>query len=186
MFFGTFQDTAARQTLPLPEGLDDQEKRRTASQKILTCLLETQSVNPTVGENLDFNHAQEFFQEENILNSIVAYFEHTVRPRSRIVLKSAFKLDSTSSPLLLSMILMGASCGMSEDMKSKAVEYVEMAEYAVFESQPFRDLVHGVRQVESEYLPSQSVEIIQAAILVILLQISSLKPTARRRIRIQR
>jgi hypothetical protein len=186
MFFSNFQDTAAQQTLPLPAGLDDQQKRRIASQRVLSCLLETQPANPTFGENIDFNRAQEFFQEENILNSIVAYFEQTVRPRSRIVLRSAFNLESTSPHLLLSMILMGASCGMSQDMKSKAVEYVEMAEFAVFESQCFHGLVHGDRQVESDLLSSQSVEVIQAAILVILLQISSSKPTVRRRIRIQR
>lgn len=105
--------------------------------------------------------AREFFQEENILNSIVGYFEHTVRPRSRIVLKSAFNLDSISPPLLLAMILMGVSCGISEDMKSKAVEYVEIAEYGVFESRHFHDLVHGARRVESDLSSSQGVEIIQ-------------------------
>lgn len=186
MFFGTIQDTAGQQTLPLPEGLDDQEKRRMASQRILSCLLETQSANPIVREHFDLNRAQEFFQEENILNSIVAYFEQTVRPRSRIILKSTFKLDSTSSPLLLSMILMGASCGMAEDLKLQAAEYVEMAEIAVFESQCFHDLVHGARRAKGDLLSSQSVEVIQAAILVILLQISSPKSTTRRRIRIQR
>jgi hypothetical protein len=71
-------------------------------------------------------------------------------------------------------------------MKSKVVDYVEIAENAVFESQCFHDLVHGARRVESDLLPSQSIEIIQAAIVVILLQISSPNLTTRRRIRIQR
>lgn len=186
LFFGTSQDTEMKENLPLPQGLEDREKRCVATERVLQCILHTKSANPTVAEACDVARAREFFQEENILNSIVGYFEHTVRPRSRIVLKSTFNLDSISQPLLLAMILMGASCGISEDMKSKAVEYVEIAEYAVFESQFFHDLVHGAQRVESDLLSSQSVEIIQAAIIVILLQISSPNPTARRRIRIQR
>lgn len=186
LFFGTSQDRETKENLPLPQGLEDQEKRCVAAERVLQCILHTKSANPTVGEAFDVVRAREFFQEENILNSIVGYFEHTVRPRSRIVLKSAFNLDSISPPLLLAMILMGASCGISEDMKSKVVDYVEIAEYAVFENQCLHDLVHGARRVESGLLSSQSVEIIQAAILVILLQISSPNATARRRIRIQR
>lgn len=186
LFFGTSQDTEMNENLPLPRGLEDREKRCVAAERVLQCILHTKSANPTVREASDVARAREFFQEENILNSIVGYFEHTVRPRCRIVLKSAFNLDAISPPLLLAMILMGASCGISEDMKSKAVEYVEIAEYAVFESQCFHDLVHGARRVESGLLSSQNIEIIQAAIIVILLQISSPNPTVRRRIRIQR
>ncbi|KAJ5381881.1 uncharacterized protein N7496_004309 [Penicillium cataractarum] len=186
LFFETFQDAETQQIVPLPLGLDDQERRSLAAERILQCILETTAANPGLGEDLDIERAQEFFQEENILSSILAYFDNTVRPRCRIVLKSTFNLDLTSPGLLLSMILMGAICGMSEDIKLKSVEYLDMAEFAVFESQCFHDLVHGIRQGESVSLPRKSVEIIQAAILVILLQISSPNPTARRRIRIQR
>ena len=175
-----------KENLPLPQGLEDREKRCVAAERVLQCIPHTKPANPTVGEAFDVVRAREFFQEENILNSIVGYFERTVRPRSRIVLKSSFNLDSISPPVLLAMVLMEASCGISEDIISKAVECVEIVEYAVFESQCFHDLVHRARRVERDLLSSQRVEIIQAAIIVILLLISSPNPTARRRIRIQR
>jgi hypothetical protein len=131
-------------------------------------------------------NAQEFFAEHKVGDYIEAYFERIVRPRSRIVLKSTFNLETVSTPLLLSMFLMGADCDTSDSVKLQAIEYAEIAEKVVFESADFQRLMYRKQETGGASLEANEIELIQAAILILLIQLSSPNATTRRRTRIQR
>ncbi|KAJ5707576.1 hypothetical protein N7488_007377 [Penicillium malachiteum] len=152
---------------------------------MIECLSTASSTHNIKRFNLDLGHLHSFFTEENVREFIEAYFEHTVRPRSRIVLKSSFVLESTSVPLLLAIFLFGATCGHSDGAKSQAVIYADLVEFVIFENPVLLQLMYtqdlkfnGLNQIETEN--------IQAAILIMLMQLASPKPDARRRVRVQR
>ncbi|KAJ5569457.1 uncharacterized protein N7459_008887 [Penicillium hispanicum] len=142
ILFGSLRNDGQPQNSSLPGGLDDPDKRQAGADRIIQCLSSVFSDHPDLCVGFDIDRARDFIQEENVHALIMAYFEETVRPRSRIVLKSSFDLDLVSAPLLLSMLLMGAICGTSERVKSQAADYVEMAELAVFEDPSFLQLIY--------------------------------------------
>lgn len=183
LFFGSYQDQDLPETSYLPRGLDDINERQRAASRIIEALHGDCIETPKKPEDI---RADRFFTEDTIQEFIVAYFDRTVRPRSRIVLKSCFHLPSTSTPLLLSILLMGAICGGSNEAKSNATDYADKAESILFDDPSFQRLVY--RKAQPQYDPLQDIEIefIQAAILIILIQISSPNPESRRRVRIHR
>ncbi|KAJ5688907.1 hypothetical protein N7462_003299 [Penicillium macrosclerotiorum] len=148
IFFGSLSTSAPSQDSPLPIGLEDPDKRHAAAIRILDCLATTYSSKPDISEDFDIDHARELFNQENIHDCIMAYFDHTVRPRSRIVLKSTFNLEVVSTPLLLSIFLMGANCGLSDTLRSQATGYGEIAEVAVLDSPAFIRLMYGRRELQ--------------------------------------
>ncbi|KAJ5288779.1 hypothetical protein N7478_001809 [Penicillium angulare] len=185
-FFGPVPEQISSRSSPLPEGLDDLEEKQLAAERMIDCL---SKVNSSITRNkyvFDRDSEQAFFNQENVGEFIQAYFEKTVRPRSRIALKSSFNLGSTSTPLLLPLFLLGAICSTHEQAKAQAVTYVDLAEIAVFETPTFLQLVYNQNNLDSSTLTKDDIEIIQAAILVILIQLASPKQEARRRVRIQR
>lgn len=186
IFFASLQSEKCSRNSPAPEGLNDSDKRHAAATNILDCLLQIYSANPGTWQDFNMDHAREFFQESNFYDATIAYFEETVRPRSRIVPKPSFDLHSMSAPLLLSVFLMGATCGVSADLRCQALEYADIAEAAIFENPSFLRLAYETKEVDCYSLQKEDIEIIQAAILMILVQISSPKAEHRRRVRIQR
>lgn len=167
----------------MPRGLDDANERQRAASRMLEALHEDHTGNPRKPEYI---RAKKFFTEDTIQEFVIAYFDRTVRPRSRIVLKSCFDLSSTSTPLLLSILLMGAICGGSNEAKSRATDYADKADYIVFDDPTFQRLVYRTTQPQYDSLQKTEIEFIQAAILIILIQISSPNPESRRRVRIHR
>ncbi|KAJ5909535.1 hypothetical protein N7504_004178 [Penicillium tannophilum] len=153
---------------------------------MIDCLSSVYTSHRHVSGELNTDPERTFFSERNVGDFINAYFDHTVRPRSRIVLKSSFNLEITSGPLLLAIFLLGASCGLSDHAKSQATNYVDMAEQVVFENPDFLQLVYNQQPRDADSLYQFEIESIQAAILIILNQLASPKPEARRRVRIQR
>lgn len=186
IFFGSVTHDRQCRNSPLPEGLDDPEQRQLAADKMIDCLSSVYTSHSHVFGELNLDRERTFFSERNVGDFINAYFDHTVRPRSRIVLKSSFNLETTSGPLLLATFLLGASCGLSDHAKSQATNYVDMAEQVVFENPDFLQLVYNQLPRDADKLNQFEIENIQAAILIILNQLASPKPEARRRVRIQR
>ena len=187
LFFGTIPDYRPAGNSPLPEGLDNLEQRQHAAYRMIDCLSTANTASSAYTNfSFDVQNTREFMTEENVGDFIEAYFESTVRPRSRIVLKSSFHLDSTSAPLLLAIFLMGATCGQDEHAKLEATTYADLAEFAIFENPVFLQLVYSQDDTKAENLREDEIQIIQAAILVMLIQLASPRPEARRRVRIQR
>lgn len=185
MFFESFTNNVHFRNSPLPGGMDDSEQRKSAATRMIDCLSKVCSTHAKSWEAFNTGQLQEFFQEENMSDFIKAYFDHTVRPRSRIVLKSSFDLETISTPLLLSMFLMGATCSGSESAKSQSIEYADMVEFAVFDNPVFVQLQYRKRTPNCDCMEKDEIEIIQAAILIILIQLSNPKAETRRRIQIQ-
>lgn len=186
MFFASLHSEAHSRTSPPPEGLHNLDNRHAAANKILDCLLQVHSAAPHVWECFNVDHARDLFHEGNVYDATTAYFKETARPRSRIVPKPSFDINSMSAPLLLSIFLMGATCGSFDSLKSQALEYADIAEAAIFECPSFLRLVYRSKELDCYSLGKEDMEIIQAAILMILVQISSTKVENRRRVRIQR
>ncbi|KAJ5085200.1 hypothetical protein N7532_009971 [Penicillium argentinense] len=146
LFLSSYQNHQPSDALPLPGGVNDRGNRQSAAKKVIDCLLRAQAT--PIYQELNVDRAKDFFSDHNIYNFIVAYFDHTVRPRSRIVLKSSFNLPSTGTPLLLSILLMGAMYGTSTAAKSHALEYTDIAEAIVFDDPGFSRLVYQKKVAE--------------------------------------
>ncbi|KAJ5222952.1 uncharacterized protein N7469_009192 [Penicillium citrinum] len=183
LFFGSYQDQDRPKAITLPDGLENLDECQRATFRVLEAL---GSFNRTTQGDFIQTKREEFFRKENIQQFIIAYFDGTVRPRSRIVLKSLFKISSVSTPLLLAIVLMGAICGGSGNVKSNAIEYTDLAELLIFENPSFQRLVYQKRSSDCDSLEMEDIELIQAAILMILIQISSPDAESRRRVRIHR
>ncbi|KAJ6016210.1 hypothetical protein N7540_010801 [Penicillium herquei] len=184
-FFGPHPTPKFSRDSPLPEGVDDPEQRQLAANRMIECLSTACSTYACKQFDLDLGHVHSFFTQENVRDFIEAYFEQTVRPRSRIVLKSSFVLGSTSAPLLLAIFLLGATCGHSDGAKSQAILYADIVEFVIFENPTLLQLVY-TQDLKFDRLSQIETEIIQAAILIMLMQLASPKPDSRRRVRIQR
>lgn len=183
LFLGSHEDQDRYETRFLPRGLEEDTECESAASRILQSITSSHT-DPSQEDYYD--RARAFFSKENIHDFIVAYFDGTVRPRSRIVLKSFFDLSSTPTPLLLSMLLMGAVCAGSKNAKYNAIEYADKAEAIIFDDSSFQRLVYQKRESRRDILEKSDIEIIQAAVLMILIQISSPNPESRRRVRIHR
>lgn len=187
LFFGTTPEYKPDGNSVLPEGLDNLDQRQHAADRMIDCLFTANAASYDYTDCvLDIEGTRAFISEQNIGNYIEAYFESTVRPRSRIVLKSTFCLESTSAPLLLTIFLMGATCGKDEDAKLHATAYADLVELVIFENPVFLQLVYSQDDTKGENLLDDEIQIIQAAILIMLIQLASPRPDARRRVRIQR
>lgn len=186
--FGSISQSETDQNLPLPAGLEDSQELHSAAVSIIDCISRSQmerQPSGTSAQALDLTEAESFFSEKNVCDYVKAYFDQIVRPRSRIVLKSTFHLKEVSVPLLLSLFLMGATCDTYDEVRSKVVEYAEMAECAIFESPVFRKLMYQTGEAHWTDLEKEEMEIIQAGIIMLLLEIASPKPETRRRARIR-
>jgi hypothetical protein len=188
VLFGSVENKTLAQSSPLPAGLEDSNQCRMAATKMLDCISSLKmEPGPARNTHASFDNAEarQFFSEQRVCDYIRAYFDQVVRPRSRIVLKSSFQLETISTPLLLAVYLMGATCDAAERAKSQVVEYAEMAEIVIFESPVFRKLIYQTGETHWDSLTKDETELIQAAILMILIGIPSPKAETRRRTRIQ-
>ena len=186
--FGSFGNSETGQSSPLPAGLEDSQQRHLAATSMIDCISKSQTERDSSGiapRKFDLIQAGRFFSEQRVLEYVKAYFDQIVRPRSRIVPKSTFRLEEVSVPLLLSIFLMGATCDTEDEVKKQVVEYAEVAEFVVFESPVFRKLMYHTGEAHWSHLTKDEIEIIQAAILMILLEIASPEPETRRRTRIR-
>lgn len=185
LFFGSFRSNVHFRSSPLPRGMSEPEQLQSAANRMIDCLSSVRSAHARPWEAFDKSKLRDFFQKGNVSGFIEAYFEHIVRPRSRIVLKPCFDLERISTPLLLSMFLMGAMCSGSKSAKSQAADYVDMAELAVFDSPVFLQLQCRKPAPNCDWMGKDDIEIIQAAILIIITQLPNSNAETRRRIQIQ-
>jgi hypothetical protein len=184
LFFGSYKVDEKAPSSSLPLGLEDLNQRQIASARMVDCIVTSNAMSGKY--EVALGPAQEFFAENKVCDYIEAYFERIVRPRSRIVLKSTFHLATVTTPLLLSISLMGANSDTTESVKLQTIEYVEMAENVIFESADFHRLIYRKQETGWDSMETTDIELVQAAILILLIQLSSPNAATRRRIRIQR
>lgn len=185
-FFQYFQGDGLNGSSPLAGGLEDQAKRELATEKMIGCLRKTASDDSIRWQGFNIDSARALIHERNVGEFIEAYFEQTIRPRSRIVPKASFQVECVSGALLLAIFLMGALSSSSDSLKPQTAALTDIVECAIFESAVFLELSRRERSSTYEELGEISIEILQAAILIILIQIVSPNSESRRRVQFQR
>ncbi len=161
----------------------DPEMYQVASRRLINYLVDVDSTQR--GFNMDQLHT--FFTAENVQQSIAAYFQ-SVHPRAPIVYLPGLDLESASIPLLLSMVLLGAVCGQSDELAGLAAMFCDVGEDAVFESEIFQDMVYSPQQTAYRHdnISDAGIQCVQGAMFMILIQKSCTDLRTQRRIRVQR
>ncbi|KAE8141313.1 hypothetical protein BDV38DRAFT_296828 [Aspergillus pseudotamarii] len=121
-----------------------------------------------------------FFSPTNITLFIKAFFEHSYK-NTRFIHKASFNVHTSSAQLLLAMALMGAICVSSQDASS-AEGYSDVAEHLIFDGSEFGQVLN----TDDPSLTKANMEILQAAMLIAVIQESRDDATIKRRIRVQR
>ncbi|PYH62019.1 Zn(II)2Cys6 transcription factor [Aspergillus niger CBS 101883] len=129
---------------------------------------------------LDINKARQIFTPLNIAKYTEAFLENAFH--THYLNPAAFNLNKASKLLVLTMVLLGAVYSnpyYSDDLAAHS----NATEHLVFEGPAFKDLLLG----KGDSLNSRgTLETLQAAMLVIILQSYKESPDSMRRIRLQR
>ncbi|GLA26403.1 hypothetical protein AnigIFM63326_003556 [Aspergillus niger] len=129
---------------------------------------------------LDIDKARQIFTPLSIAKFIEAFLENAFH--THYLNPAAFNLNKASNLLVLTMVLLGAVYSnpyYSDDLAA----YSNATEHLVFEGSAFKELLLG----KGDSLNSRgTLETLQAAMLVIILQSYKESPDSMRRIRLQR
>ncbi|KAK6824424.1 hypothetical protein RU639_005165 [Aspergillus parasiticus] len=124
--------------------------------------------------------AESFFSPPNITLFVSAFFEHSYKG-IRFIHKASFNVHTISAQLLLAITLMGATCVSPQDASS-AEGYSDVAEYMIFDGPEFDKALN----IGNASLSRENMEILQAAMLISVIQWSKDDVSIKRRIRTQR
>lgn len=129
----------------------------------------------------DENQARRVFTAANLTRFTSAYFNrvHTFSP---VVYRPTFEIEKASVPLILAMFIVGAMHSAPQDQVLLARQYATMIEEYIFSHEVFSSPLPEV----SAGLEDERLEILQAAMLVYLLQLHNNNEPTRERIRNQR
>ncbi|BCS04938.1 uncharacterized protein AKAW2_80739A [Aspergillus luchuensis] len=158
---------------------DDADLESTSAEllRILTCSEQQDALGQ---ETLDIDKARQLFTPSNIDKFIKAFFDNPFH--THYINAAAFSLSKTSNLLVLTMVLLGAVYSnpyRSDDLAT----YSNVTEHLVFEGLAFKKLLHG----NTDILDSRgTLETLQAAMLVVILQSYKENQDSIRRIRLQR
>jgi hypothetical protein len=130
---------------------------------------------------LDVAKAKIFFSPTNLHRFVNSFFENSA-DGDRFIHKASFNVNTASTTLLSTILLLGATCASPSDA-AVAEEYATLVEYSVFEDVEFRQLLYHDRNPQQS---KENIELVQAAVLILTLQGSRDRVEVKRRIRIQR
>lgn len=171
--------------IPPSLGLDSPHQCQLAADRIISKLKETALAYPRLFEPFNVDEARSFFCSENVADFIGAYFQRGHIP-IRIVHRTCFNLETVSTPLLVSVFLIGIICQLSETTSQLAGQYADIIEWSIFEDPRFLRLMYMKQEGNTKAITRDEREIIQAALLVTVVQSANPSTEVRRRIRIQR
>jgi hypothetical protein len=188
LFSGVFSDFQLNQTthisepaletlsLPHPPGLQDRSET-------LVSLLEGQYKSTphlfllTVSQ-FPKDLARAVFTADNILKYVSAFF-NSFHPHTPFLHRPSFDIENVSSPLLLAIALLGSVFCTPQDDALSARCFFDLGEEYVFDL--LREVItHGNRPGD------ESIQIVQAAVLMHALQVNSNHEGVRHRIRVHR
>ncbi|KAJ9269565.1 transcriptional regulator family: Fungal Specific TF [Paecilomyces variotii] len=166
-------------------GLDSPYQCQLAADRMLSKLKELASAHPRYFEQFDPDEAREFFCSNHVAEFIGAYFQQAHIP-IRIIHRSCFYLETVSTPLLLSIFLIGTICQPAENISPLTIRYADIIEWSVFEDSQFLRLMYMKQEEDPSQIAGDQLEFVQAALLVIIVQSASPSTEVRRRIRVVR
>ncbi|PYH68345.1 Zn(II)2Cys6 transcription factor [Aspergillus vadensis CBS 113365] len=131
-------------------------------------------------EILGIDTTRQLFTPVNIAKFIKAFFDNPFH--THYINSAAFSLNKASNLLALTMVLLGAVYSnpyRSDDLTT----YSNITEHLIFEGSAFKKLLQGNRDILNS---RGTLETLQAAMLVVILQSYKENPDSIRRIRLQR
>lgn len=131
-------------------------------------------------DSLGIDKARQLFTPSNIAKFIRAFFDNPFH--THYITPAAFSLNKASNLLVLTIVLLGAVYNnpyRSDDLAT----YSNITEHLVFEGPSFKKLLDGNRE-SLDF--GDTLETLQAAMLVVILQSYKESPDSIRRIRLQR
>lgn len=181
--FHTFIDVEALDMLShdahLLYGLEDSAKLESTIDRLTIHLEQLQVSDPM--EEAELPKKELFLSKANIIRFVNAFFDNSNHSNC-FAYKGSFNVNTASTQLLLAILLLGATCISPEDAAT-AEKFSERFEYSVFESPEFQRLLYQ----ENHPTPSrENIQLVQAAMLTIVLRPSTGQLETERRIRIQR
>ncbi|GMG23388.1 unnamed protein product [Aspergillus oryzae] len=182
--FHLFIDTAALdnpdQDKSLMYGLADTQELSNTVSRILSLMKDMFESRFSNKGHHTMEGAESFFSPTNITLFVSAFFEHSYKG-IRFIHKASFNAHTISTQLLLAITLMGATCVSPQDASS-AEGYSDVAEYLIFDGPEFGKVFN----IDNPSLARENMEILQAAMVISVIQWSKGDVTIKRRIRTQR
>ncbi|OGM49802.1 hypothetical protein ABOM_001512 [Aspergillus bombycis] len=161
-------------------GLADTKELSNTVSRIIGLLKHSHESQFNNGGQVVMEEAGRFFSPSNVTLFVNAFFEHSYKS-TRFIHKASFNVHTISSQLLLAIVLMGATCISPQDATTAAV-YSNVAEHLIFDGHGFGRVLN----TDNPSLTELDMEILQAAMLILVIQGWKDDITIKRRIRTQR
>ncbi|RSL42852.1 hypothetical protein CEP54_015323 [Fusarium duplospermum] len=138
--------------------------------------------NPEAQVSFNRITADSVFTEANLVQFVQAYFSrlHAYIP---IVHQPTFQIETAPLPLLMSIFLLGSLSYPSQDAAISARDFFDLAEVYIFSHPTFRRIL---QQCSTESASIDKLQILQAALIIEIIQNGSSNVHTRRRLRLER
>jgi hypothetical protein len=137
--------------------------------------------NSGIQASFDIELSEVVFTVANVSHFLWGFF-HYFHDQFPILHKPTFDSQTASLPLLLTVVLFGSMSSNPSDMSIAIQQFFAVAEAYVFGHLISRQMLRP----RETWIPNDEVELLQAALLFLILQNNSNDLTTRRRIRLQR
>ncbi|KAE8381643.1 hypothetical protein BDV26DRAFT_301237 [Aspergillus bertholletiae] len=161
-------------------GLADREELCNTISRVLRLMKPTFEPQINNRRQSTMDEAAHFFSPTNVTLFVSTFFEKSHK-NSRFIHKASFNIHTISAQLLLTIVLMSATCVSPEDA-STAERYSDIAENLIFDGLEFGQILNA----DSPLLTKANMEILQAAMLITVIQWSRHNVSIKRRIRTRR
>ncbi|KAH7111805.1 hypothetical protein B0J11DRAFT_190920 [Dendryphion nanum] len=135
-----------------------------------------------VETNFDVQLAAVVFTVANLRRFTWGFF-HYFHHHIPIIHRPTFNSETVSLPLLLAIFLFGSMCSAPLDMAISTRRFFDIAEAYIFDHSIFKQVLQGSLEGRNS---NDEVEILQAALMVLIIQNNKNDVMTRRRIRLQR
>ena len=139
--------------------------------------------NPTKLPGFDISLAKSVFTVPN-LEYFLGVYAHSIRSYHPILHIPTFSYEQASLPLLLAIFLLGAVFSAPMDHAVSARHFFHISEEFIFDHPTFKELLLGSNAPKDPKI--ESIEILQAALTILVIQIGINEESTRRRIRVQK
>lgn len=132
--------------------------------------------------DFDISLAKSVFTVPN-LEYFIGVYAHSTRSYHPILHIPTFSYEQVSLPLLLAISLLGALFSAPMDYAVSARHFFHISEEFIFDHPTFRQLLLGGNAQDPKI---ESIEILQAALTILIIQIGINEESTRRRIRVEK
>lgn len=159
-------------------GLDDSEALLDTAERLKSHLdcCDTERFNQ---QNVDISAAKSFFCSPRLGEYVHSFFDHSSHTNC-VIHRASFSVNTASTHLLLVVIILGAVCISHEDAVV-AQSFSEIVQLSIFEGPEFQQILSSRSPPRSK----ENVQLVQAAMLVVVLRSGKEEFEINRRFRIK-